>query len=134
MTMGAMLAMEQENHELSAVRYWLRQWVAWRRGWAPDNGHRHSVPWLDQIKGHIDSYAEDDDYDIRIRAHALREVDQAIDRDLSTDHRHAVMVVYLREIGPAVWQSGRKPMHEIRALCQRAELALVPSLRRRNVV
>lgn len=132
--MGA-LAMETEERGYSSagLRALLLSWVAYRRGWSPHIGYMSAVPWIDQLLGTYDSYSDDDDYDRRIRATEMRHVDEAI-RALTPDHQNAIYVVYLNEAGPAVWRSGRKPMSEIRALCEDAERLLVPALRRRDVV
>jgi hypothetical protein len=121
------------NDSLAIVRGLLRDWVRYRRGWRPDNGYPHAVAWIDQVKGHFDSWTEDEDYDIRIRQAQMRHVDEAV-AGLPSECRHAIAVVYLNEAGPAVWRSARKPMGEIRELCSRAEAMLIPLLRRRDVL
>jgi hypothetical protein len=131
--MGAMLAMKTTNTELESVRYYLRQWVRWQRHWRPNIGAPRAVPYLHSIRPTYDSYTELEDYDDKIHAEVMRQVDQAIRRDLTTDHMHSILVIHMREIGPAVWQSGKKPMTEIRRLCAEAEEKLVPLLRRRDV-
>lgn len=108
-------------------------WVAYKRRWRPDNGLPSAVSWIDHVRGTFDSYAEAEDYDSRIYATEMRHLDEAI-RCLTTTFQHALFVVYLNEAGPAVWRSGRKPMSEIKQLCDCAEQHLVPLLRARNVV
>jgi hypothetical protein len=134
--MGAMLAMKTTNTQLESVRYYLRQWVSWKRGWFPHLGAPSSVPFIDSMLGSrpMDGYDDPDGDDSRIHAATMRQVDQAIERDIKPDCRHAIMVVYMNEQGPAVWRSNRKPMHEIRALCWLAEQELVYALRRRDLV
>jgi hypothetical protein len=85
------------------------------------------------IRGAVDGWAEAEDYDERIYACQMRHIDQAV-RSLSSDHQHAINVEYLNELGPAVWRSARKTKEEVRMLCVAAEHALVPLLRRRDVV
>ena len=130
--MGAALAM-QTTDLLGIVRGLLKDWVRYRRGWRPDNGYPHAVPWIDQVKGHFDSWTEGDDYDIRIHATNMRHVDEAINA-LPNEFRHALFVVYLNEAGPAVWRSNRMSMEQIKGLCVRAEGLLIPALRRRDVL
>jgi hypothetical protein len=133
---SAMLAMEvMGTPGLDSVRYYLRQWVSWRRGWFPHLGAPSSVPYIDAMVGSrpMDGYDDPDGDDARIHAETMRQVDQAIERDLTADHKHAIIVVYMREAGPAVWRSNRKPMSEIRSLCWQAEQALIPLLRRRDL-
>lgn len=117
----------------AVVRSLILDWVRYRRGWRPDNGYPRAVPWLDQIKGHVDGWTDADDYDARIHAAHMRHVDEAI-KSLPADCQHAINVVYLREIGPAVWRSARKPMKEIVDICEQAENLLIPILRRRDVI
>ena len=133
--MSAVLAVriEPERTYEASVRALLKEWASYRRGWSPHIGYRGAVSWLDQIKGCVDSYAEAEDYDRRILAAEMRHVDEAV-RALSANHQHAIGVVYLNEAGPAVWRSAKKPMTEIRALCDEAERLLVPALRKRDVV
>lgn len=133
--MSAVLALKIEPaySPEKSVRALLKSWVAYRRGWNPHIGYPSGVSWLDEIRGGVDPYSDGDDYDRRIRATEMRHVDEAI-RRLSTDHQHAIFVVYLNEAGPAVWRSGRKPMTEIRALCDEAERLLVAALRKRDIV
>lgn len=131
--MGAVLEMTCAYSAEQQVRDLLRAWVAYRRRWRPDNGLPSAVCWIDEVMGAIDGWTDGDDYDSRIHATEMRHVDEAI-RSLSSDHQHALFVIYLGEIGPAVWRSGRKPMGEIRTLCDAAERHLVPLLKRRNVV
>ena len=118
---------------LKTIRELLHEWTRYRRGWRPDNGYPHAVPWINQIRGHVDGWTEGDDYDLRIRAVQMRHVDEAI-KALPGECQHAIAVVYLNEIGPAVWRSARKPMAEIRIICERAEVLLIPALRRRDVI
>lgn len=133
--MGAMLAMKTTNSELDSVRYHLRKWVGWKRGWFPYLGAPSSVPYVDSMRGSrpMDGYDDPDGDDARIHAETMRQVDQAIERDITHDQKHGILVVYMREAGPAVWRSNRKPMSEIKRLCWDGELALIPAFRRRNI-
>lgn len=131
---SAVLRLEAVHDPLPRVRALLREWVQYRRRWAPHIGLPGAVAWLDQVRGGVDQWTEGEDYDAKIYANDMRQVDQAINNDLTTEHRHAIFVVYLNEIGPAVWRSGRKSMKDIRVLCDQAEVRLVPILRRRDVV
>lgn len=133
--MSAVLAITLDDGRYSeaGLRALLLSWVIYRRSWNPHIGHRSSVPWIDQVDGGVDCWTSDDDYDAKIRAAEMRQVDEAI-RALAPDHQNAIFVVYMNEAGPAVWRSARKPMSQIRALCEEAERLLVPALRRRDVV
>ncbi len=129
--MSAVLA--SSNYERQVYEL-LRMWVLYRRRWRPDNGLPSAVAWIDRIDGPVDAWTDGDDYDAKIYAATMRHVDEAIKLELSTAMQHAIYVVYLNEAGPAVWRSAKKPMVEIRRLCDEAERALVPILRRRDVV
>lgn len=118
---------------LDQVQWLLRAWAAYKRRWRPDNGLPSAVNWIDRVRGAVDGWCDSDDYDDRIYATEMRHVDEAV-KGLSADHQNAIAVVYLNEIGPAVWRSGKRPMNEIRSLCNAAEMVLVPILRRRDVV
>lgn len=122
----------QESH-LRAVRLLLLEWVRYRRRWKPENGYPKAVAWVNQVHGAVGWNTEDDEYDDIIRSFEMRHVDDSV-KALPSECQHAIQVVYLREIGPAVWRSARKPMTEIVALCERAEVLLVPMLRRRDVI
>lgn len=132
--MGTAVLRREVDNPLPRVRTLLREWVMYRRRWKPNVGLPGRVAWLDQIKGGVDQWTEGEDYDAKIYATDMRHVDQAVNNDLSRDHRHAIFVVYLNELGPAVWRSSRKPMKEIRMLCDQAEVQLVGILRRRDIV
>jgi len=119
--------------QLGAVQSLLRDWVRYRRAWRPDNGYPRAVAWIDHVKGHIDGWTTGEDYDDKIHTVTMRHVDEAV-KSLPSDCQHALNVIYLREIGPAVWRSGRKPMAEIRRICDQAESMLIPMLRRRDVL
>ena len=127
------IRVEEGRNPIGRIRALLREWVDYRRAWAPRIGLPGAVAWLNQVRGGVDGWTEGEDYDRRILANDMRQIDQAINNDLSAEHRHAIFVVYLNELGPAVWRSGRKPMVEIRALCDQAEAKLVGILRRRDV-
>lgn len=127
------IRVEEGRNPIGRIRALLREWVDYRRAWAPHIGLPGAVAWLNQVRGGVDGWTEGEDYDRRILANDMRQIDQAINNDLSAEHRHAIFVVYLNELGPAVWRSGRKPMVEIRALCDQAEAKLVGILRRRDV-
>lgn len=132
--MNAVLAMREEVRDAAAmVRVLLKEWVAYRKGWSPHIGYPGAVPWIERFDAGVDGWTDGDAYDSKIRAIQMRHVDEAI-RDLAADYQHAIFVVYLNEIGPAVWRSSRKPMAEIRALCADAERRLVTALRSRDVV
>lgn len=131
--MSAVLAMEGGlRPAVETVRYLLREWTHYRRRWRPHIGLPGAVAWLDEIRGGVDGWTEGEDYDIKIRANEMRQVDEGV-RELACDHQHAIAVVYLNESGPAVWRSARKPMNEIRNLCVEAEFRLVQILRRRHL-
>jgi hypothetical protein len=133
--LSAVLAMTTEDSRYSqaGLRALLLSWVVYRRSWNPHIGYRSAVPWIDQVDGAVGCWTSGDDYDAKIKAAEMRQVDEAV-RALAPNHQNAIFVVYLNEAGPAVWRSARKPMAEIRALCEEAERLLVPALRRRDVV
>ena len=131
--LAAMRMEKNENNELRAVRQLLRDWVRWKRRWRPKLGYPGAVPYLDNILPTIDSYSEGEDYDEQIDAATMREVDQAIERDLTKPQRIAVYMTYLNETGQAVWRSNRVPREQVRRLRDEAELALIQALRRRDV-
>lgn len=128
-----MSAVLQRLSYSAQVQALLREWVAYRKRWKPNNGFPKAVCWIDEIKGAVDCWTNADDYDSRIYASEMLHVDAAI-RSLPTIYQHAIFVVYLNESGPAVWRSGKKPMSEIRDLCSIAEQQLEPILKARNVV
>lgn len=130
--MSAVLAMVCHD-PLKRVRSLLRDWVAYRRRWAPHIGFPPGVSWLDEVRGGVDGWTTGEDYDEKILAAEMRAVDMAVGNDLSSDYRHAIFVVYLNELGPAVWRSTKKPMSEIRRLCEEAEVRLIQLLRRRDI-
>lgn len=108
-------------------------WVAYKKRWRPDNGLPSAVNWIDEVKGCVDGWTDGEDYDNRIYATEMRQVDEAV-KCLPHDFQHALFVVYLNEAGPAVWRSAKKQMSEIRRLSDCAEQHLIPLLRARNVV
>ena len=124
---------EQQRTELQSVRDLLRDWRRWKRGWWPHLGLPGAVPYFNQMRPTFDGYTEGDDYDRLIDAATMLAVDQAVEKDLTPSQRMAVKVIYLNEIGPAVWRSNRLPVSQVRRLCEEAELLLVVSLRRRDV-
>jgi hypothetical protein len=63
----------------------------------------------------------------------LRAVDAEIE-SLGSLKRAAVRLVYLREVMPAAFRSGRLSMEEAVRLCNEAEVEMIPGLRKRNVV
>lgn len=132
-----MVAMEEKEQKqrsaLDSVRELLRDWRRWKRGWWPNLGFAGAVPYIDQMRPMFDSYTEGEDYDRLIDASTMLAVDQAVEKDLTPSQRAAVMVIYLNEIGPAVWRSNRVPLSQVWRLCEEAERVLVVALRRRDV-
>ena len=124
---------EEKRSELQSVRDLLKQWRRWKRRWWPHLGYPSSVPYIDEMRPIYDSYTEGEDYDEIINAEVMRQMDQAIEKDLTPNERIAISIVYLNEIGPAVWRSNRVPKAQAYRLCREAEVALIPALRRRNV-
>lgn len=123
---------DTENGALRAVRELLRDWAKWKRNWRPGAlGYAHAVSFIDQVHGTIDSYCDGDDYDDRISAWQVKAVDRAVD-DLRPDQRVAVCFVYFREDAPSRINGWSRA--DLHALCNAGELALIPLLRRRNVV
>ena len=108
-------------------------WARWVGAWRPNIGQMTAVPWLDSIRGSVDSYTDAEDYDERINAAVVRRVDESV-RGLPAPQRHAIRIKYLNEIGPAVWRSNRIPEAQVRRLAAEAELALVEALRLKDVV
>jgi len=119
---------------LRVVQELLRDWARWKRRWRPKLGYPNAVPYLDSVRGTVDGYAEDEDYDQRVDAIAMRHLDHAIEHDLTSAQRIAVSVAYLNEVGPAVWRSGRISKEQAAALRADAETILVASLRKRCVL
>ncbi len=119
--------------QLRAVRQLLYQWSRWDRRWSVKLGYPSAVPYVDGIKGTINSYMEGEDYDQVIDTATMRSVDKAIQDDLTRAQSIAVRITYLNEIGPAVYRSNRIPREQVKRLCEEAELALIPAFRRRNV-
>lgn len=128
-----MIEEQEQRSELQSVRELLRDWCRWKRGWWPHLGYPGAVAYIDQMRSTFDSYTEGEDYDRIIDAATMNAVDRAIEKDLTPAHRAAVMVVYLNELGPAVWRSNRVPLTQVHRLCDEAERALVVALRRREV-
>ena len=124
---------QEKRSELQSVQKLLRDWRYWKRGWKPDLGYPHAVPYIHQMRPIFDSYTEGEDYDRIIDTAEMRAVDAAVEKDLTPPQRAAVLLVYLNEIGPAVFRSNRMPMDQAKRLCYEAELALIPALRRRDV-
>lgn len=130
-----LMSVRREPHELESVRYLLHEWVRWRKRWRPQYlGYPGQVPYLHQIRATVDTTSEPDDYDEKIELFQMRAIEQAIQNELKASQRHALHVVYLNEEGPAVWRSGRMPMKEIRRFAADAEVALVPILKRLNIL
>ena len=96
-------------------------------------GYPKAVPYIHQMRPTFDSYTEGEDYDRIIDAAEMRAVDAAVEKDLSPQQRAAVNLVYLNEIGPAVWRSNRITKAQTRAFCDQAEAVLPKALKRRNV-
>lgn len=134
-----LVAMKKNNDEdaewraLRSVQDLLRQWARWDRRWKPKHGYPSAVPYLDNIRPTVDSYSEGEDYDEEIDAAAMKSIDQALEHDLTRHQAIAIRMTYLNEVGPAVWRSNRVPRAQVRRLCEEAELALIPALRRRHV-
>lgn len=129
------MAMPPERSELQSVRELLRDWFRWKKGWMPDLGAPHAVPYIDGMKGSrpMDGYDDPEGDDARIHAWTMRHVDQAIERELTRPQAMAIRMTYLREAGPAVWRNNRVPHEQVKQLCIEAELALIPLLKRRDV-
>ena len=128
-----MSAVLQRLSYIDQVQALLREWTAYRRRWRPDNGFPKAVCWIDEVRGTVDGWTDGADYDAKIYAAEMAHIDSAI-RSLPMIYQHAIFVVYLNEVGPSVWRSGKKPMAEIKAICIAAEQQLIPVLKARNVV
>lgn len=129
--MSAVLAMMARDTALDDVRYYLRAWRRWVRDWRAPLGAPSAVTWVDQCLPTVCGDADTDDQQIDV--HILRSVNAEVE-SLPTDMRTAVRLVYLNEIGPSVFRSGRMTMETARRLCARAEEDMVPRLRARGVV
>jgi hypothetical protein len=115
------------------VRVLLKEWVAYRKGWSPHIGYPGAVPWIERFNAGVDGWTEGRTTTTRSeRSRCATSTRRSATWRPTTSTRS--IVVYLNEVGPAVWRSSRKPMVEIRALCAEAERRLVVALRSRDVV
>lgn len=115
---------------LEDVRFFLRQWRRWVQAWKAPLGLSPAVNWVSCMVPYV-SCGETicDEVDSII----MRCVDAAVE-SLEPSKRAALRIVYLNEIGPAVFRSGRMERGEVRRLCDEAERDLIPMLRRKGVV
>jgi hypothetical protein len=116
---------------LEELRYLLTQWRRWVRGWQAPLGYPSASPFVRIMRPSVawdgtDQEAETDQW-------ILRAVDAEIE-SLGSLKRAAVRLVYLREVMPAAFRSGRLSMEEAVRLCNEAEVEMIPGLRKRNVV
>ena len=137
----------KEQAELERLREYLRRWARNERSTRPNLGAPDGVPYLDSIKGTIDSYVTGQDYDDRLDRWARDIIDTSIDDLMELPDgefmRAALRARYLnegvsREVGFAVRVFRMKKLEhmsllEADALADRAELALIPALKRRGI-
>jgi hypothetical protein len=119
-----------DNGALQAVRELLRQWAQRTRDWRPDLGYS-LMSYERRIRGTIDPYTTAEDYDERIEASAMVHLDVAIE-NLHPAHRTAIRAIYLRETAPSLVNGYSRS--DLACLCDAAEIALIPALRRRDVL
>lgn len=137
----------REQAALERLREYLVMWARNELSTRENHGAPESVPYLDRIKGTIDSYTTGQDYDERIDRWARETIETAIDNLLELPDgglmRAALRARYLnegvsRDAGFSVRVFRHKriehlSMLEADALADRAELALIPMLKRRGM-
>lgn len=109
-------------------------------GWRPKLGYPPEAPYVRLMRPAVsvgnaeDNYA-DSYWDSSEEADEwiLKAIDAEVE-SLDAIKRAAVRMVYLREIGPAVFRLNRISMEEAARLCDLAELEMVPRLRAKGVV
>ena len=120
---------------MKQVQDLLREWRRWKRSWWPENGYPKAVPYVDSMHGSrpMDGYDDPEGDDARIHAAQMRTVDKLVD-GLTPAHKAAIGVVYMNEIGPAVWRSNRLPHSQVKRIAAEAERLLVHGFRREGLI
>lgn len=134
-----MSAVLKEDRSLDDLRYYLRAWRAWVRSWRAPLGVPSATPIVQLMRPVVawdssaDQHAQADEIADEVGGHILRAIDAEVE-SLPTLKRAALRLVYLNEVLPAVFHSGRMSREEVRRLCAEAEVEMVPRLRVRGVV
>ena len=126
-----MNAVPKMDRALDDLRYYLRAWRAWTRAWRAPLNYSSCVPWLRVMPPTPAWEAQDDDH--QVDAYILRAISAEVE-SLPALKRAAVRLVYMNEVLPAVFRSGRMKRDEVFRLCDEAELEMIPKLRVRGVV
>lgn len=102
-------------------------------------GYPHEAPFVKQMvpvvawDSSVDQRAEADQAEAQVEDFILRAVDTEVE-GLPTMKRAAVRLIYLREMAPAVFRSGRMTLEEAAMLCNAAEIEMIPRLRVKGVM
>jgi hypothetical protein len=126
-----MSAVLNDARDIQTLRYYLRLWVRHERGWRADLGHRHAVNWVGHVMGGV-AYADEGDEAEEMYGPADRKILTGIItavEDLPARERAALRLIYLREVGPAVYRNGRLDMKEAGQLCEIAERKILLRVR-----
>lgn len=116
---------------LEDVRYFLRCWRRWVRGWAVPLGYPSEAPFVRHMRPVVAWDGSDED--LEVDAFILRAVDAEVEA-LAPKPRAAIRLVYLNEVLPEVFRSNRFTKEEARRLADFAEAEMIPGLRARGVV
>ena len=68
-----------------------------------------------------------------IQSATMRSLSACI-RQLNGHQINSINVIYLRELGPAVWRSGRISRSQIKRICDEAEIALISLMKKADVL
>lgn len=137
----------KEQAELERLREYLRMLYRTERHESGSPEQPNAVPYLDSIRGTIDSHIEGQDYQDRLDRWAREILDASIDDLLELPEgqlmRAALRVRYLNEgvsraagFEVRVFRSGRlehMTIMQADELADRAELALVPMVKRKGL-
>lgn len=128
--------MDSHDSALSDLRYYLKAWRGWVRSWREKLGYPSEAPFVRLCRPVVEWGGEDSGYHER-----SEEVDEWIIKAIDTEvenlpvlKRAAVRLIYLREVGPAMFRSGRMSIEEASRLCDLAERDMVPKLRDKGIV
>lgn len=129
-----MSAVPKPDRAADDVRFYLKAWRRWVRGWRAPLGYPSVCAFVRAMRPTVDP--ERQDFEEEVDQWILRAVDAEVE-SLSPMKRAAVRLIYLNEILPAVFRSARagvSNLEECRRLASEAELEMVPRLRLRGVV
>lgn len=126
-----LVLMQKTDSALEELRYLLTQWRRWVKSWQAPLGYPSQSPFVRIMRPAVawDGQDQESETDQWI----LRAVDAEIE-SLPNLKRAAVRLIYLREVLPAVFRSGRMSAEEATRLCNEAEYEMIPGLRKRGVV